>query len=133
MNLRKNTIIKKPWGREEIFAQAPRYVGKFIYINKGHRLSRQYHAVKEETISVLEGILELEIGPRTIGGKIETIILKKGETFHIPAGLIHRFCAVDTNVKVVEVSTTEIQDIVRLADDYSRIIDVPLEILQSDR
>ena len=61
---RKADIIDKPWGHEEIWAQSSRYAGKILVINKGHRLSRQYHNVKEETIMVLEGTLVCEEGPQ---------------------------------------------------------------------
>ena len=123
--LRKASIIEKPWGHEEIWAQSSRYAGKILVINKGHRLSRQYHNVKEETIMVLEGILVCEEGPSTVGGSIDRHIMKPGDIFHVRPGTIHRFCAEETNVRLVEVSTSEISDVVRLEDDYRRITDVP--------
>jgi quercetin dioxygenase-like cupin family protein len=94
-------------------------LGKFLYINAGEMLSRQYHEVKEETICVLEGKLSLEIGmPDAIGYR--RLYLKPGEVFHVKPGTIHRFGATTTNVKLVEVSTSEIEDVVRLEDKYSR-------------
>jgi mannose-6-phosphate isomerase-like protein (cupin superfamily) len=116
--LRKAAIIDKPWGHEEIWAQSSRYAGKILVINKGHRLSRQYHNVKEETIMVLEGTLVCEEGPRSVGDR---------------PGTIHRFCAEETDVRLVEVSTSEIQDVVRLEDDYRRITDLKTIIVASKK
>jgi mannose-6-phosphate isomerase len=62
---RNKSIIEKPWGHEEIWAQTAGYAGKILFIKKGHRLSRQYHKVKEETIMVQEGVLICEEGPAT--------------------------------------------------------------------
>ena len=123
--LRKADIIDKPWGHEEVWAQSSRYAGKILVINKGHRLSRQYHNVKEETIMVLEGILVCEEGPAEVGGDIQRHVMSPGEIFHILPGTIHRFCAEETDVRLVEVSTSEITDVVRLEDDYRRISRVP--------
>jgi mannose-6-phosphate isomerase len=122
---RKADIIDKPWGHEEIWAQSSRYAGKILVINKGHRLSRQYHNVKEETIMVLEGTLVCEEGPTEVGGEIKRHIMGPGEIFHVRPGTIHRFCAEETDVRLVEVSTSETADVVRLEDDYRRITDVP--------
>ena len=111
--------VKKPWGHETIWAQTQDYVGKILHLNKGHRLSRQFHVSKEETIRVLEGTMTLEIGDPSEPG-CYTLILGPGDTFHIEPGLIHRFCAYDTHVTICEVSTTQVDDVVRLADDYKR-------------
>lgn len=123
--LRTINIVKKPWGHEEIWARSSRYVGKILFIKKGHRLSRQYHKVKEETIMVLEGTLTCEEGPSELGGKITRHTMNPGEVFHITPGTIHRFCAKKNNVRLVEVSTPEISDVVRLEDDYRRIKEIP--------
>ena len=109
-------IINKPWGSESIWAKTKDYVGKILFINKGHRLSRQYHKVKEETILVKSGVLFLEIGEDTI----KHIELGPGETYHVKPGTVHRFCARKTDVVLIEVSTPEIEDVVRLEDDYDR-------------
>jgi len=122
---RKADIIDKPWGHEEIWALSSRYAGKILVINKGHRLSRQYHNVKEETIMVLEGTLVCEEGPTEVGAEIKRHIMGPGEIFHVRPGTIHRFCAEETDVRLVEVSTSETSDVVRLEDDYRRITDVP--------
>ena len=109
--------INKPWGHEIIWAHCKKFVGKILCINRGHKLSRQYHKVKEETILVLSGTLSLEIGK---GEEVERIILKNGQSFHIKPGLVHRFCAIYGDVELAEVSTPEIEDVVRIEDDYDR-------------
>jgi quercetin dioxygenase-like cupin family protein len=111
-------LVKKPWGYEEIWAETDKYVGKFLHIDAGCRLSRQYHNVKTETIRVLEGRLILETGD-SISGFSERS-LDRGEVFHVSPGTIHRFGARDTPVVLVEVSTPELDDVVRLEDDYAR-------------
>ena len=130
---RKADIIDKPWGHEEIWALSSRYAGKILVIKKGHRLSRQYHNVKEETIMVLEGTLVCEEGPTEIGGDVKRHVMGPGEIFHVRPGTIHRFCAEETNVRLVEVSTSETADVVRLEDDYRRVTDIPQEIKASGK
>tara|TARA_R110002020_G_scaffold82444_2_gene204090 strand:+ start:343 stop:729 length:387 start_codon:yes stop_codon:yes gene_type:complete len=128
-------MIEKPWGHEEIWAQTSRYAGKILFIKKGHRLSRQYHQVKEETIMVQEGVLTCEEGPRAQGESVIRHTLLPGDVFHVRPGTIHRFCAEETDVRLIEVSTAEIQDVVRLEDDYRRIDpdDIPTYPRQSDK
>ncbi|MBI5299123.1 MAG: cupin domain-containing protein [Deltaproteobacteria bacterium] len=108
--------IEKPWGHEEIWAQTSNYIGKILVINKGHQLSYQYHQKKEETILVLEGLLEVEFEK---SGKREKKILKPGDTFHNPPLQKHRFTALE-NCRLVEVSTLHLDDVIRLEDDYGR-------------
>lgn len=110
-------IVQKPWGKEEIWAETPKYVGKYLYITAGHRLSRQYHERKEETIRVLSGKLALEVG--TGENAIFTSLLP-GQTFHVTPLMVHRFGAIDEDVVLVEVSTPELDDVIRIADDYAR-------------
>ena len=113
-------IVDKPWGHEQIWAKTENYVGKVLHINEGQRLSLQYHRVKEETIYVLEGTLELilEEGSRKHG---RSLILQSGDTFHIKPLTVHRFAATQgTDVRLMEVSTTELEDVVRIENDYSR-------------
>ncbi len=133
--IRNKAIIEKPWGHEEIWAQTSRYAGKILFIKKGHRLSRQYHRVKEETIMVQEGVLTCEEGPRAEGESLIRHTLLAGDVFHVRPGTIHRFCAEETDVRLIEVSTAEIQDVVRLEDDYRRIDpdDIPTYPRQSDK
>jgi mannose-6-phosphate isomerase len=110
-------IIPKPWGREEIWAHTEKYVGKKLIINPWKRLSKQYHVKKEETILVAQGVLILETGDSF---NYEKKNLKPGEIFHVVPGTIHRFGAGDHEVHLIEVSTPELDDVVRIEDDYSR-------------
>lgn len=114
-------VVEKPWGYEKIWAETDHYVGKVLAIYPGHKLSRQYHNVKDETFMVLKGKLTLEIGSET---NIVVMNLNEGETYHCPAGTIHRMIN-DVNqnqvpVEVMEVSTNHLTDVVRLEDDYQR-------------
>ena len=109
--------IKKPWGGELIWAETEDYIGKILFIKKDHRLSRQYHELKEETIFVKTGILSLELGS---GENIQKVSLNAGQTFHINPGVVHRFCAPYGEVELFEVSTPHLEDVVRLEDDYDR-------------
>jgi mannose-6-phosphate isomerase-like protein (cupin superfamily) len=116
-------VVSKPWGREEIWAETPKYVGKYLYINRGHRLSRQYHEKKEETIRVMQGVLLLELGFDFDSGFDSNVVqlsLSPGDVYHITPKTVHRFCAKDEDVVLVEVSTPELDDVVRISDDYSR-------------
>jgi len=110
--------VDKPWGNEVIFAHTEKYSGKILTINKGHKLSRQYHQIKDETIFVLEGTLSLELGSDE---KITEIQLNEGHAFHIEPGVVHRLCARAGEVKLVEVSTPDLNDVVRLEDNYGRM------------
>ena len=112
-------IVEKPWGHEEIWAETERYVGKILHINPGHRLSLQYHRVKMETLYVLEGTLTVwnDDDDRSY------VICGPGSVYHVNPGQVHRFGADETEtkaIKVLEVSTPEIEDVVRLSDDYKR-------------
>jgi quercetin dioxygenase-like cupin family protein len=108
--------VDKPWGHEVIWAHTDRYVGKILHIKAGHRLSRQFHRVKDETIMVERGEMDLEIGRPP---HVEVRRLAPREPFHVPAGLVHRMVAV-TDCDVMEVSTPELDDVVRLEDSYGR-------------
>ena len=108
--------VPKPWGYELIFARTDRYVGKILHVNQGESLSLQYHEVKDETLYVVEGELRLTIEHE---GDRRELSLKKGEAFHIPPRMIHRMEAV-VDTDVAEVSTTELDDVVRLEDRYGR-------------
>ena len=120
MRRKTNGYIDKPWGYESLWAHTDQYVGKVLYIKPGRRLSRQYHEIKEETIYVMEGTLVLEIGS---GKDMETLRLNRNSTYHIEPGVIHRFCAEESGppVRLMEVSTPQIDDVVRLEDDYNRV------------
>jgi quercetin dioxygenase-like cupin family protein len=108
--------VDKPWGHELIWAQTPRYVGKVLHIRAGERLSRQYHEVKDETLYVQAGVMLLELGA---ADAIETLRMEAGDVFHVTPGTIHRMVA-ETDVEVFEVSTPELDDVVRLEDVYGR-------------
>ena len=108
--------IEKPWGHEIVYAHTDRYAGKVLSIRAGERLSLQYHRLKEETIYVLSGALELVVEE---GGSLVTRTLSRGEGFHIPAGVRHRMIA-HTDTEVAEVSSPELDDVVRLEDEYGR-------------
>ena len=116
--------IEKPWGHEIIWAQTEKYIGKILFIKNGHKLSRQYHILKEETILINSGILSLEVGSKEY---TKIITLKKGEHFHITPNTIHRFRADHGDVEIFEVSTSELDDVVRLEDDYGRINNFSLQ------
>lgn len=106
--------VQKPWGREIWYAHSPKYVGKIIIINKGHRLSRQYHDVKHETVYALKGDYFLELD-----GKKK--VQREGSTIVIPPKSVHRFEARYGRVTLLEVSTGAVKDLVRLEDDYGRV------------
>lgn len=108
--------VDKPWGYEIIWAETSRYVGKVLHINAGGRLSRQYHRVKEETLMIQSGEMMLELGPAEAA---ESRLMRKGDVFHVLPGTIHRMIAV-SDVDVLEVSTPELGDVVRLEDAYGR-------------
>jgi mannose-6-phosphate isomerase-like protein (cupin superfamily) len=108
--------VNKPWGHEIVWAQTDRYVGKILHIIAGHKLSRQYHRKKDETFLVESGEMDLEVGD---GQDRRVIRMGIRDTFHCPPGTIHRMVAV-TDVDVIEVSTPELDDVVRLEDAYGR-------------
>jgi mannose-6-phosphate isomerase-like protein (cupin superfamily) len=108
--------VEKPWGHELVWAETPRYVGKLIHIVAGACLSRQYHRRKDETFLVQKGEMDLEIDE---GDARRTVRLRAQEAFHCPPGTVHRMIAV-TDVDLVEVSTPELDDVVRLEDAYGR-------------
>lgn len=108
--------VPKPWGHELIFAENERYAGKILHLEGGHCLSLQYHERKDETLFVLEGEASLTVD---VDGKMKEIRLVAGEAYRIRPGVRHRLQA-DHGCDVVEVSSPEIDDVVRLEDDYGR-------------
>lgn len=112
----KEKRVEKPWGYEIIWAHTERYVGKILHIHRGESLSYQYHRVKDETIRLLAGELELDI---EWNGKRERLRLGRGESLHIVPGMKHRMIALE-DCDVLEVSTPELDDVVRLEDRYGR-------------
>jgi quercetin dioxygenase-like cupin family protein len=113
----EDRIVPKPWGSERIFAANERYAGKLIEIRAGETLSYQYHLVKEETIHVLSGTLGMET---ECNGERVLLSLAPGETFHVLPGTRHRMFANREDVLIVEVSSPELSDVVRLEDRYGR-------------
>ena len=108
--------VLKPWGREVIFAENELYAGKILHLEAGHSLSLQYHERKDETIFVLEGRMRLSV---EIEGVMRDLTLGPGESHRIGPGVRHRMRA-DVPCKVVEVSTPQLDDVVRLEDRYGR-------------
>jgi mannose-6-phosphate isomerase len=111
--------IAKPWGHELIWARSERYVGKILHIEAGEALSLQYHEQKDETLYLLSGVLELELGEDERA--METVALQPGDSVHVWPGRRHRLTA-RTTCDVLEVSTPELDDVVRLADRYGRAV-----------
>lgn len=114
----KNTVtrVEKPWGYELWWARTERYVGKVLHVTAGHALSLQYHNVKEETIYVYSGrlLFEIQEGERLVGREMQP-----GERIHVTPGTVHRMTAVE-DCDLFEVSTPELDDVVRLEDRYGR-------------
>ncbi|MCP2520006.1 cupin domain-containing protein [Candidatus Aminicenantes bacterium AC-335-A11] len=108
---------EKPWGYELLFALTDSYAGKVIKIHAGHRLSYQYHEIKEETIYLQEGKMKLIVEEN---GEKKEKILEKGNSYHIPPKLKHRMEAIE-DCTIFEVSTPHLNDVVRLEDDYGRL------------
>ena len=112
------TRIDKPWGYELLWSHTDHYAGKVIHIEAGKRLSLQYHERKHESVFVVSGTLFLHLGR---GDDARVMRLEVGESIDIPAGDIHRFAAPDDgDVEIIEVSTPQLDDVVRLEDDYNR-------------
>jgi mannose-6-phosphate isomerase len=111
------TRVDKPWGYELIWARTKDYVGKILHINKGHQLSLQYHRIKEETIIVQSGKMLLLFENEK--GAMTEVVLSPGQAHHIPVGRKHRMVALE-DTDVYEVSTPQLDDVVRLEDGYGR-------------
>lgn len=109
--------VEKPWGYELWWAHTDRYVGKLLHINAGHRLSLQYHEIKDETLYVQSGELEMQYGPDA--EHLQSKIMRPGDVHHNPTGLVHRMIAL-SDVDMFEVSTPEVEDVIRLEDVYGR-------------
>jgi mannose-6-phosphate isomerase-like protein (cupin superfamily) len=109
--------VDKPWGHELIWAHTEQYVGKILVIEAGKRLSLQKHLVKDESILVREGRLLLYL--EDDGGIVREQVLGPGDHRRVATGRIHRYEAIE-RCEVIEVSTTELDDVVRLEDDFGR-------------
>jgi mannose-6-phosphate isomerase-like protein (cupin superfamily) len=110
------TRVEKPWGHELWWAHTDRYVGKLLHVKAGAQLSLQYHREKDETIHLLRGemVLVLKEGDRLVDHP-----MSPGQSFRVAPGTVHRMRAV-TDCDVLEVSTPEVEDVVRVEDDYGR-------------
>lgn len=109
--------VDKPWGHELIWAHTPQYVGKILVIETGRRLSLQKHEIKDESIYVAAGRLRLYL--EGDDGVVQAEELGPGESRHVATGRIHRFEAIE-RCELIEVSTPELDDVVRLEDDFGR-------------
>jgi mannose-6-phosphate isomerase-like protein (cupin superfamily) len=109
--------VPKPWGHELIWALTDRYCGKILVIEAGRRLSLQRHERKDESIYVMSGRMLLYL--EDDAGKVPAMELGPGDGAHVPIGRIHRYEAIE-RVELLEVSTPEIDDVVRLEDDFGR-------------
>ncbi|HEX2642951.1 MAG TPA: cupin domain-containing protein [Thermoanaerobaculia bacterium] len=109
--------IEKPWGFELVFAHTDRYVGKILHVNAGHALSLQYHEVKDETLFMRDGEVELLVEEE---GEMVTRVLKAGDSYRIQPFTKHRMIAGENGCDIIEVSTPELDDVVRLEDRYGR-------------
>ncbi|HEX6488827.1 MAG TPA: cupin domain-containing protein [Candidatus Dormibacteraeota bacterium] len=107
-----STKVEKPWGYEIRWAITDRYLGKILHINAGEALSLQYHQMKDESLLMVRGVMDLELDGTTHR-------LEVGDTVHITPGTRHRMTAVE-DTDIFEVSTAEIDDVVRLEDRYGR-------------
>ena len=110
--------VEKPWGYELRWAITDRYIGKILHVNKGEALSLQYHERKDEYQYVIQGAVDIELGDG--GGEMTTHRMSAGDTLHIRPGTRHRLTAIE-DTDIIEVSTPEIDDVVRLEDRYGRV------------
>jgi mannose-6-phosphate isomerase len=108
--------VNKPWGHETIWAHTDRYVGKILHIKAGESLSIQYHERKDETVYLLSGELIYRV---KLGAELEDVHLKAGEAYRLTPGTVHQMEAV-TDCDVLEASTPDLDDVVRLSDRYGR-------------
>ena len=109
--------VDKPWGYEIRWAMTDHYLGKVLHVSKGEALSLQYHERKDECQYVVSGCVDIELGGAD--GVLTTHRMRAGDTLHIKPGTRHRITAVE-DTDIFEVSTPEIEDVVRLSDRYGR-------------
>jgi mannose-6-phosphate isomerase-like protein (cupin superfamily) len=110
--------VEKPWGWELIWAHAEAYVGKTLFVRAGHSLSLQYHVEKDESWYVESGRAKLELGD-TGAAVLSQEIITAGATFRFRPGTVHRVSALE-DTTILEVSTPQLDDVVRLEDAYGR-------------
>ena len=109
--------VDKPWGYELIWATTKLYCGKLLFVRAGEELSLQFHREKDETIYVHEGRLEFEIGEEA--DAVASEVVGPGSAFHLRPGTLHRMRALEDSL-LLEVSTSQLDDVVRLEDRYGR-------------
>ncbi len=117
MNQTEIKEVLKPWGKEIWFANQPEYVGKILHITKGHRYSLQYHERKKETQYLLKGKVKFYLGESA--DALSEIIMDPGDKLDVYPGMIHRAEALE-DAEILEVSTDDLDDVVKLDDDYGR-------------
>lgn len=117
--LEPKRLVEKPWGHEEWLSVTDRYVLKLLHLKQGARFSLQYHEEKEESQHLLRGRLKLTLGKAEHPEQLTEHEFLPGETLHLPPGTIHQVEALEES-DIVEASTTELEDVVRLKDDYGR-------------
>jgi len=110
--------VEKPWGSELIWALTDVYAGKILFVLAGESLSLQFHNVKDESWYVLEGRARLELG-RAGEAMLSEVVIAAGEAFRFPPGTVHRVTALE-DTQILEVSTPQLDDVVRLEDNYGR-------------
>lgn len=109
--------VDKPWGHELRWAVTDRYLGKLIHVDRGHQLSLQYHEQKDESIFIASGVVDLLLEDES--GEVHVHRLTPGMAARVRPGRRHRFIGVEDS-DIVEVSSPEIDDVVRLEDSYGR-------------
>jgi mannose-6-phosphate isomerase len=109
--------VEKPWGYELRWAITDRYAGKILHVNRGEALSLQYHEAKDESQYLIKGAVDIELGGPE--GGLSTRRMVAGDTLHIKPGTRHRITAIEDS-DIFEVSTPEVDDVVRLEDRYGR-------------
>jgi len=114
----ESLYVQKPWGVEQTIAKNKHYSARILKIKNGHRISKHYHVVKDETIYILNGRMMLEV---VEGGESDVKILRDGDVFRIKPNTIHRFCAhCNMDVTILEISGAKVDDEIRIEDDYDR-------------
>ena len=109
--------VDKPWGHELIWAHTERYIGKILHVKAGHSLSLQYHERKDETIFLLRGRMRFFVGSSR--ETLREVPFQEGDSYHIKPGTVHRMEAI-TDVDMLEASTSDMEDVIRLEDRYGR-------------
>jgi mannose-6-phosphate isomerase len=110
--------VDKPWGHELIWALTDTYCGKLLFVKAGHSLSLQFHREKDEAWLIQSGRARLELGEAG-DSVLNAEIVGPGAAFHYAPGTVHRVTAIE-DTTILEVSTPQLEDVVRLEDAYGR-------------